>query len=366
MRRFFILIVLLCVAGFVIINGVKQKVKQDLAQPLASSAQPTQAVVPEKTIPIASGAQDKTSLFVPYWTLSGSSISDTPYDSYLYFGVTPSTSGLNQDESGYKAIDDFLTAVPDGKQKLLVLRMLESDNNFAMLKDKQKQQKLIGETLALAKEKGFDGVVLDLEISAIPFDSLIAQISSFNADFYTQTKKNNLSYGLTIYGDTFYRLRPFDVKTLARSTDTVFVMAYDFHKSRGNPGPNFPLGGKDSYGYDMTAMSEDFLRFVPPDKMTVVFGLFGYDWQVDAKGNAIATGDATTDREIAKQFLSDCTYTPCSVSRDATSQEMVIHYTDDNKKHIVWFEDQDSVKSKESYLRGKGINAFSFWANSYF
>jgi spore germination protein YaaH len=49
------------------------------------------------------------------------------------------------------------------------------------------------------------------------------------------------------------------------------------------------------------------------------------------------------------------------------SAETVIHYTDDTgQKHIVWFEDMQSVNTKEQFLRKKGIGNFAFWANSYF
>jgi spore germination protein YaaH len=366
MRRFLLVIILLLAAAMILVNGVKQKVKDDLAQPF-SATQLSPTPVSKQTVPITSGDHDKTSIFVPYWTLESGDLTDSNYDQYLYFGVTPAKNGIDKDEKGYENLDSFITSVPSGKEKLLVLRMLESDSNFEILKNKQLQQKVINDTKALAKQNGFDGVVLDLELSAIPFDSLIAQIRDFNADFYSEVNKSGLTYGITIYGDTFYRLRPFDIKAIAKSTDKILVMAYDLHKSRGNPGPNFPLAGKNIYGYDMQTMSDDFLQFVPKEKMTVVFGLFGYDWEVDTKGNATSHGAALTDNEITKQFISGCSYDNCSVKRDQDSKETIIHYTnDDHKTHNVWFEDMESVKAKQSYLRGKGINSFSFWANSYF
>ena len=366
MRRVLLFVILLLIVGVLLVNGVKHKVKQDLAQPLIS-AQISPTPVSQKTVPIASGEHDTTSLFVPYWTIAGGDLSETDYDQYLYFGVTPAKNGINKDENGYARLESFVSSVPEGKEKLLVLRMLESDSNLAILKNKEMQKKVIAETAALAKEHGFDGVILDLELSAIPFDSLIAQIREFNAEFYTGIKQSGLSYGITIYGDTFYRLRPFDIKAIAQNTDNILVMAYDFHKSRGNPGPNFPLAGKNTYGYDMATMSDDFLKFVPKEKMTVIFGLFGYDWEVDNKGNATSHGEALTNHEITKQFLSGCQYENCSIKRDAPSEETFIRYTDDGKKaHTVWFEDTESVKAKQSYLRGKGITSFSFWANSYF
>lgn len=366
MIRSILLILLIAGVGVLAVNGIKAKVKHDLSQPLAASVgAPSPASKETKRIP-ASGS-DATSLFVPYWTLNGADFTESDYDTYLYFGVTPTKDGINTEENGYRQLDRFVSAIPEGKKKLLVLRMLDSGNNSAILKSSSLQKKVIGETIALAKEQGFDGIVLDLELSAIPFDSLVNQIRDFNSLFYTQTKGSRLSYGIAIYGDTFYRLRPFDIKAIAQKTDTMYLMAYDFHKSRGNPGPNFPLLGKDRYGYDVATMSENFLRFVPAKKLTVIFGLFGYDWVVDDRGTATEHGDALTLNEITNTFIEDCNFGSCVIKRDPVSGETQISYTDENnKKHRVWFEDMQSVEAKEAFLRGKGINSFSFWANSYF
>jgi len=257
--------------------------------------------------------------------------------------------------------------MPEGKQTLLTLQMENTDINSAILKDKNLQQKVIAQTISLAQQNGFSGVVLDLEMGGIPFDALVDEINSFTKALDTAAKAGHLEFAVTLYGDTFYRLRPFDVKTIATHADTVMIMAYDFHKSRSSAGPNFPLSGQDIYGYDMSKMADDFLQAVPNKKITVIFGLFGYDWPVDDKGNAIGTGQPVTDTQISDKFLTNCAYKECHWNRDTVSGETVIHYTDDNnRKHIVWFDDMQSAKAKEQYLKKRGIGNFSFWANSYF
>ena len=144
-------------------------------------------------------------------------------------------------------------------------------------------------------------------------------------------------------------------------------MAYDFHKARSSPGPNFPLGGQNIYGYDMSKMADDFLQVVPNQKIAVIFGLFGYDWPVDNKGNAEGAGQPLTDLQITNQFLNKCSFKECQWNRDSLSGETVIHYIDNNnQKHIIWFEDMHSVTAKEAYLKKRGIGNFSFWANLYF
>lgn len=362
MKRTMLLLLIFSAISLFGFKTVRQSVKNDLSAPVTL---PSSTPIPTLAVKATRESDVSRSLFVPYWGLDDKKIQG--YDSYLYFGISPAGSGINKKETGYTNMDNFLESVPANSEKKLVLRMLDSDVTFPILKDTAKQKILMRDTIALAKDEGFSGVVLDLEVTAVPFDSLIKQINEFTKLFYAEAKNNDLSFTIMFYGDTFYRLRPFDVKALAGNADEFMIMSYDFSKSRGNPGPNFPLRGKEVYGYDMTRMSEDFLRFLPPEKTTIVFGLFGYDWEVDDKGKAIGQGEPLTYEEIKEKFLDDCKFEGCTVRRKNDSTETEIRYIDaENKKHIVWFEDMESVKIKEEYLKERGIGNFSFWAHSYF
>lgn len=358
-----LVLAILVISGFFFFKFATNKVKNDLALPIPY---PSTTTIPSP-LPIDASETEYQSLFVPYWGLDDGIENPDQYSSYLYFGVAPTQNGLNIKETGYMRIDSFLSFIPSGAKKLLVIRMIESDTNFAILKDTSKQQQVIGESLALVTSKKFDGIVLDLEVSAIPFDSLVKQITSFSNIFSEEARKRDLSYGLTMYGDVFYRVRPFDVKELAKNADTLYIMAYDFSKAKGNPGPNFPLRGEDTYGYDYVQLVNDFLRVAPPHKLTVVFGLFGYDWRIDNRGKAVAQGQAVTLSEVEANFIADCKQRSCSFSREPNSFEIEVNYTGrDGSKHKVWFEDMDSVAAKKEYLKSRGINSFSYWAHSYF
>ncbi|HUQ85594.1 MAG TPA: glycosyl hydrolase family 18 protein [Candidatus Limnocylindrales bacterium] len=365
MKKFLFLMSLLVVFLFFGFKVVRQNVKNDLAAPV-SLPSPTPIQTSIKNVKGVRSADIKKSIFVPYWGLNGEDIEDK-YDSYLYFGVVPTRSGINKKEAGYIGIDKFLKVTPKSSEKKLVIRMLDPDITFPVLKDTAAQKVVIRDSLRIAIEHGFSGVVLDLEVSAVPFDSLIKQINEFSKLFYEESKDKDLGFAIMFYGDTFYRIRPFDIKALSANADEFLIMSYDFSKSRGNPGPNFPLRGKEVYGYDMTTMIDDFSRYLPDEKTTIVFGLYGYDWEVDDKGNAVGTGEAKSYQKISKEFLGKCEYKECSVKSKNDSRETEIRYTDsENKKHIVWFEDMESVSAKQNFLKAKGISNFSFWAYSYF
>lgn len=342
-------------------QSAKKKIKSDFGQPVASSVKPT---ISPTIVIVVKNNEEKTSVFVPYWTVSSKFDADD-FDRLIYFGIFANSSGVDESEAGYENMRRFVAAAK-GNKTLLTLRMLDSTANAAILKDKNLQQKVVDETVVIAKRYGFDGVVLDLELTAFPFESTIKQINEFVLLLDAETNKHDLHFAVALYGDTFYRVRPFEVKTIAKYADEIMVMAYDFHKARGNPGPNFPLGGRDVYGYDFTKMIDDYVQFVPTDKLTVIFGLFGYDWEVDDQQKALSQGVSLSTYKAKQQLVDACAFSDCVVKRDPISSETKVTYADQGKKHVVWFEDLESVEKKKEYLKTKGISSYSFWAYSYF
>jgi len=347
---------------------------------------------PEKKITTTKNKTKKTnitssSIFVPYWSLNEQISKLKNYDNLIYFGIAPSRQGINKQEAGYNGIEMFLSFVPLGKKKLLTLRMINDNINTFILENEDIQKKIIKETLEIIEQNKFDGIVLDLEITDLLNKDIPIQINNFVQQFYSETNKNYRSFFITIYGDAFFRRRPFDLPFLAENSDGILIMAYDFHKSRGEPGPNFPFDsdpafaeattGKLKYQYNFKSMLKDFSKDVPKEKLTVVFGMFGYNWLVDEKKRPIRQAEALSLNEINNKFIDKCEFINCVVKRDKISKETEINYvvsapTPDEQNiyridyHIVWFEDEESVKIKTDYLKEQGIDKIAFWAFGYF
>lgn len=317
--------------------------------------------------PAAHKTQAQESLFVPYWSLTNATSQDfEEYDYLMYFGIATDAKGIDTTDPGYRGLTVFRDLTKDMRTYLTV-RMVDSEVNAQILKDKQAQKAIISESVELAKEYEFDGIVLDFEFSNIGFEEVTNRVTEFYTSFSTSVKDENIDFFVTLYGDTYYRVRSYDVEKIAKLSDEVLIMAYDFHKARGNPGPNFPLKGKEVYGYDFQTMIEDFLKDVPSDKLTVIFGMFGYDWMVDSDKKTIGFGEGKSMLEIETSMVNTCKFVGCKSKRYFDSQEREVTYKDENgKPHIVWYEDQDSVKEKRSFLDEKGIRSISWWAYSYF
>lgn len=346
-------------------------------------------VIPKKT------EIKRKTVFVPYWTvdleLESSESFDhglfNPYDRLVYFGVDVNSYGIQNSEFRIQNWRQFIQGDTVARDWWMTVIMTNTDVNLEILKNKDSWEKIFSESVDLALENKFNGIVLDLEMSVLPFDNVVAEITNFTKEFSKAVHEKNLRFAITIYGDTFYRQRPYDITTLNNFTDEFMVMTYDFHKSGGEPGPNFPFdrrslgeGGpnKIDYGYDLKTMVNDFLASIPPTKLTPIFGMYGYDWQVDEKKRPLNQAKSLSLSEIKKKFLSDsesgCSWENCVINRDSISKETEINYVNSQvvddygymDYHIVWFEDEESVKLKQKYLLEKGIDSIGYWAYGYF
>ncbi len=363
MQKFILLVGALLFIGFIFSYSFRRETEAHPAeavqqQETAQYATPTPV---DKAVP----AEDvEESVFVPYWSMSNLAALNT-YETAIYFGISVTKDGVNTSDQGYAQLSNFISHTSTN-QKLLTVRMLDTDTNLAILEDAKAKEQVIEDVVSTAKEYGFDGIVLDLELSVIPFTDVTESISLFTKQLSSALEENNLVFQVALYGDTYYRSRPYDVKKIAKEADKVLIMAYDFHKSRGEPGPNFPLKGRKTYGYDFQQMIRDFTTDVEPAKISVIFGKFGYDWTLGKEGMPLTGATAFSLADAQGGFVPTCNYASCKVSRDTEAKEMKITYKDaEGYNHTAWFEDEQSIEAKTQYLKEQGIGDVSYWVWGY-
>lgn len=286
----------------------------------------------------------------------------------IYFGISPTTVGLNENEPGYSNLEAFheLTKNTD-VPRLLTLRMTNNNINQIVLSDQKLQNKIMNQVIAVAQEYDFDGILLDLEYSGLPTNTVKNQILVFTEIAATKAHAQGLTLAMAVFGDTFYRARPYDLKELSQYVDHFYIMAYDLHKVLGDPGPNFPLAGARQFGYDLETMVADISKVLDSDNMTVVFGLFGYDWWVDEEKRPIKAAKALTLAQIKEKFVGECVLQDCVVKRDEQAREVEVNYVDEfSGFHVVWFEDEQSMSEKIQFLQNAGINSVAVWGWGYY
>jgi len=375
MKKVFIFIIfffffIFFVQKFYIIKKEKYNTKENSpTNPVSKNISPSYQSSQKKEI-----EEINLSVFVPYWQIPENlnEIKEAQIfiknknnlkTNYLYFGIAANENGINKNETGYLQLKKIST-LKNLRFSSLVLRLLNDEINSKILENKNLQQKIIEEAIKVTKEKNFSELILDLEINALPFEDVIKKINFLVDKFAQKAKSENLIFSMTIYSDTFYRKRPYDIKFISSKTDKIYAMAYDFHKTLGNPGPNFPLFGKEKYGYDLSTCIKDFLTMVPKEKLVFVFGLYGYDWVVDEENRPIKAASALTLNQIKKRFFHNPNI---QIKRDSLSFESKIEYFDDaGYQHIVWFEDELSVEKKQEFLLKHEVYQFGYWAFGYY
>ncbi len=297
--------------------------------------------------------QEKKSVFVPEWQWDHSesvridSNKLSRYDRFIYFGSESS-------------LPSFVAALTE-KERWFTLKITKIEKEVGW-------EDLVENTITAVKNHQLDGLVLDLEIAELPFENVVNQIDRFVKFFYTKAKTENIKLALAVYGDIFYRRRPYDLSSLEKNCDEIMIMSYDFHKSYGEPGPNFPFSGKEKYGYDFKTMVDDFLKFIPAKKLTVIFGMYGYDWILGEAGQPLKPATAVTLAQIKEKILPQCKIqnSKCKITVQSSKEKNISYIDEEEKNHIVWFEDEESVKLKTQYLKEKGIGSVAYWAWRYF
>jgi spore germination protein YaaH len=363
MQKLFLLGIVLLGVGFIYIKHHDTQVltNSSTAPNEVSKVTPTEHTFEEKVEPVNTITE---SVFVPYWNISNTS-ELSQYNSVMYFGISATKDGINKEDQGFANITKFVQSTTN-THTYLTLRMLNAESNLEILENTNAQKKVMDETIQIAKEYGFDGVVLDLELSVIPFTNVKDNISLFVTSFSKELKQQNLQFLMTLYGDTYYRSRPYDVTVIGKQADEVIVMAYDFHKSRGEPGPNFPFQGQHTYGYDFQQMVHDFAQDVPREKLNIIFGMYGYNWTLGSEDKPLKAATAIPLDSTEESFIESCDYVNCKKARDPDSAEMKVTYTDEeNYRHVVWFEDDKSVATKSNYLKEQGIGKIGYWTWGY-
>lgn len=363
MKKLLLLVIILFGFGFIAIKNINSQTEKNSKEKIQEKIQIEQnREALEEKLEVVSSV--KKSVFVPYWNIENTE-NLAEYDEVIYFGISVNENGVNKDEQGFANLQNFVDSTNKSKQYLTV-RMLNTETNLTILESSEAQKRVIDDVIFVANEYGFDGIVLDLELSVIPFSNVKDNISMFISTFSDELESENLKFDVTLYGDMYYRGRPYDVKKIASKVDKVLIMAYDFHKSRGEPGPNFPFTGQKKYGYDFQQMISDFQKDIPSEKIVVIFGMFGYDWTLGSQGLPLTSATAFTLADAQEGFTPTCNYISCIVTRDLESKEMKGTYIDDeNYKHEIWFEDEESVQIKTNYLKEQGIGSISYWTWGY-
>jgi hypothetical protein len=298
----------------------------------------------------------ETEWFVPHWTMNDR-INALSSRRIHYFGISPARDGTIRDDNGWRRMDEFI-GYTQGMSRSLVITMLDDEVNTAFLRDSSLRERFILLLDAVLAGGEWDMIVLDFEYRALPFSGVSEDINQWSEQLSTAARNHGMQFGMLIYGDTFYRVRPYDIQFLSTLSDRMYIMAYDFYKTNDTAGPQFPISAKD---YDFQQMLRDMTGVIPHEKLTIIHGLFSYLWRKDQ-----GRGEAITLNQAEGRLFPDCRENACIVRRDLDTHALHITYTDRDSTEVeVWVEDIDTIAKKNELLRAEGMSAVGYWAYGY-
>lgn len=224
----------------------------------------------------------------------------------------------------------------------------ESDTRSVgrILNSQQVQDDFIQELIDEAKDEGYAGWAIDIEVLKATDE---ANFSKFIKNAATKLHANDLKLNVIVFGrvekETYDSAKAHNYKTLGRYADEVQLMTYNFNNGETDPGGQTPLG-----------WYRDVLRYavenIPAEKILVGLSTHGYDW---TDGDVVGL-----NYDDAKKLILDNNSKVIYNNKESSN---VSNFTDRfGEKHSVWFEDAKSIKEKTEIARNEfGINKFALW-----
>lgn len=231
--------------------------------------------------------------FAPYWTINKlDSVNFSSLTTFAYFGVPiKDIGGLDRDDYGYtvfkskKATDVFKKAHDNGVKVILTITCMDNDTIKSFLGSKDARQKTIKETIYEVRERGIDGVNIDVEYVGTPDATYKELFSEFVSELTSQMHSEipDSYVTVSVYASSAKQQKLYDISRIGESADGVFMMAYDFAvKGSEYAMPTSPLYGhkEGKYSYDIATAIEDFKKLMPANKIILGVPYYGYNYLV--------------------------------------------------------------------------------------
>lgn len=273
--------------------------------------------------------------------------------------ITPFSYGFTSMGDLILLADDELVEKAKSSQvePIMLLTSLNSNGNFdntlsdLLLNDEELQDTLIEEIIETMRLKGYHILDVDFEF-VFPKDRVAY------ADFIAKLNERLEPYGF----DVWVALAPktsadqkgllyeaHDYALLGQAADRVLLMTYEWGYTYGPALPVAPLN-------KVREVVEYAVSEIPPEKILLGMPNYGYDFtlpyvQGESKATTLSNMDAV---KLAYQKRAGIEY-------DETYQSPYFFYTENGKRHEVWFEDARSVQAKLDLMDEKELAGVSFW-----
>lgn len=333
--------------------------------------------------------------FAPHWTFHKlDNVDFNVLTTLAYFDAKLSRDGniITQD-NGYKkfhsdeATELFKKAHNLGTRVVLTVTQMNPRDVEAFLKDTEAQDRAVDQIVQEVADRGIDGVNIDIEY----FGSAGANYQPHFTGFVRKMAEemHNRVPGsrvtVSLYASAVKTPRIYNVGEIARVSDGIFMMAYDFAVTDSDQAmPTAPLYGANTgdYWYDISTAVNDFLAVMSSDKLILGLPWYGYEYPVYSPAVKAQTqrGYYTTVRVKTKKgwrYVKRFVAPPPSRARTQALTADVVGETSgwDEKGQVGWKaykengswkmifqEDEKSLGLKYDFAIEKNLGGVGMWA----
>ncbi|MER3463251.1 MAG: glycosyl transferase family 2 [Chitinophagaceae bacterium] len=201
-----------------------------------------------------------------------------------------------------------------------------------------KRERLIRDVIKILKQNNFIGVNID-------FEDLKQTDDKAFIDFQKELYEKLHAAGFLVTQDVVPFNGDYDYQQLAKYNDYLFVMAYDQFSPDTKPGPI----AEQKW---IEAAIDEATKQIPPRKLILGVGAFGYDW---------ATG-SVAESVTYQQALVRAKENNATVNFDNDTYNLHFDYKDaDGRPHHVFFTDAATTFNSMRFAVEAGVSGTAIW-----
>ena len=330
--------------------------------------------------------------FLPYWGLNEMNNIDLNTVTHIaYFSLHVEKDGsirkIGADgniDPGYnqwknnKELDEFIKkAKQNNVQVALTILSHEADVSDEFLFCEQCWPKLLNDLTLELDSKRIKDINLDFEYASYTEKKYADQYTKLTA--YLNENLDKIYGGsfvvVSSFADSIKNPRVSRPQELALVADGIFMMAYDFHVPTSDVvGPIAPIGGVEEQGksYDITTAVNDYLQYVPAEKLILGVPYYGYNWVVDSynpNANRLPGNDyiGYSQSQTYKDVIETIINIKPQIQWDEVAMVPYFSYVspDTGSIRTVYYENARSLSEKYKLIKNYSLGGVGIWALGY-
>lgn len=328
--------------------------------------------------------------FLPYWRMDDSKyIKFDLLTEVNFFSLNIDGKGnfvkvvKNETDPGWlvwnqQRVKDLITKTRISGGEFTVT-IMASQNNIIdnLLKNQSAQDNLIRNIVSEVESRHLDGVTIDFEYQGNADSRLKTAFTAFTGRLSEELHKvsDEIDFELTLLPTEDRSEGLFDIPRLVKVVNRFVGMTYDYYGANSEiAGPVAPMKGfaEKKYFFDVTTAYNDYLKYIPKEKILMGIPYYGWDWAVadgkkiqsavlpqNDKNNYAAVMSYGRMRE-RKEFKKD----QCQWD-DYAEEEWCWYVDGKGVEHQVWLENDRSIGIKFGFAKERDFAGTAIWVLGY-